>query len=450
MSDRESADLLIEPRWLLPVSPTAAVLEDQAVAVADGRILAVGPAVELRQRFAVCERIVRERHVLLPGLVNAHTRATHILLRGLGRGALRGHPHAGCGTPESCEGADFVRDGTRLAIAEMLRAGITCFADLSPLPAEAARTAAAAQVRALIALPVSDAPTSCGENATAHLAKAEALWDEYRAHPRIGLYFAPLQGAALSDATLTRLRRVADELDARIAMPLRARGDAAQGAHRAAGGAVSGVEDSAAPPSHTASLRPLERLLSLGLVRPGFAAIGALDCDAAGAELLERHGAALIGCPDSELRLGAAPAALPLLSGDRSALGSDSASCGGALDLLAQMRTAALLGGLEARVAVRLATLGGATALGLAAEIGSIEAGKAADLACLDLGSLGCTHASAVADAVVFGATRSQVSDVWTAGRAAVSAGRVIVFDEAELAALPLEWARRLTLECAA
>jgi len=415
MSDRESADLLIEPRWLLPVSPSAAVLEDQAVAVADGRILAVGPAVELRQRFAVRERIVRERHVLLPGLVNAHTRATHILLRGLGRRALRGN-RAGWGAAEPCEGADFVRGGTRLAIAEMLRAGITCFADLSPLPAEAARTAAAAQVRALIALPVGDAPTSCGENATAQLAKAEALWDEYRAHPRIGLYFAPLPGAALSDATLTRLRRVADELDARIAMPLRARGDAAR----------------------------------LGLLRPGFAAIGALDCDAAGAELLERQGAALIGCPQAELRFGAAPRALPLLTGDRTALGSHGAAGGGALDLLAEMRTAALLGGLEARAAVRLATLGGATALGLAAEIGSIEAGKAADLACLDLGSLGCADASAVADAVVFGATRSQVSDVWTGGRAAVSAGRVMVFDEAELAALPLEWARRLMLEYAA
>jgi len=221
MSDREPADLLIEPRWLLPVSPSGTVLEAQAVAVGGGRILAVGPAVELRQRFAVRERLVRAQHALLPGFVNAHTCASHALLRGLPlRGPAARSLRGWVGLERRAGGADFVRDGTRLAIAEMLRAGITCFADLSPLPAEAARTAAAAQVRALIALPVSEAPSGCGEDATAHLAQAEALWDEYRAHPRIGLYFAPLPGSALSDATLTRLRRVADELDARIALDL--------------------------------------------------------------------------------------------------------------------------------------------------------------------------------------------------------------------------------------
>ncbi|HXW75596.1 MAG TPA: amidohydrolase family protein [Steroidobacteraceae bacterium] len=451
MSDREPADLLIEPRWLLPVSPSGTVLEAQAVAVGGGRILAVGPAVELRQRFAMRERIVRAQHALLPGFVNAHTRASDALLRGLPlRGPAARSLRDWVGLERRAGGADFVRDGTRLAMAEMLRAGITCFADLSPLPAEAARTAAAAQVRALIALPVSEAPSGCGEDATAHLAQAEALWDEYRAHPRIGLYFAPLPGSALSDATLTRLRRVADELDARIALDLGERRAPRAGYADGDTPRSGGVEDGG-PREHRAVVRPaLERLASLGLLRPGFAAIGALDCDAADVKLLERHGAALIGCPQAELRLGARPGRLPLLADDRSALGTDSPAAAGAFDLLAEMRTAALLGGLGARETLRLATLGGATVLGLGAQIGSIEPGKAADLTCLDVSSLGCARAEAVADAVVFAATRTQVSDVWTSGRAAVSAGRVILFDETELAGLPEVWARRLALEAAA
>ena len=451
MFDREPADLLIEPRWLLPVSPSDTALEAQSVAVGGGRILAVGAAVELRQRFAARERIVRAQHALLPGLVNAHARAAHTLLRGL--------PVHGPRTPSLAEwthleqragGADFVRDGTRLAIAEMLRAGITCFADLSPVPAEAARTAAAAQVRALIALPVSDAPSGCGEDATAHLAKAEALWDEYRAHPRIGLYFAPLPGAALSDATLARLRRVADELDARIAVHLEEPPAQREGYGGGHAPRAQGVEDGAPRERHAMARPAFERFASLGLLRPGFAVIGALDCDGAGAALLERHGASLIGCPQAELRLGARAGRLPLLADNRTGLGSDSPTLAGAFDLLAEARTAALLGGLLAHEALRLATLGGATALGLAAQIGSIEPGKAADLTCLDLSGLGCTRAAAVADAVVFGATRSQVSDVWASGRVAVSAGRLMLFDEAELAGLPETWAQRLALGAAA
>jgi len=442
MPDREPADLLIEPRWLLPICPPDTVLEAQAVAIGGGIILASGPAAQLRQRFSAREHVVRERHVLLPGLVNAHTCAAHAL--------LRGRPPGGAPWARHTASADFVRDGTRLAIAEMLRAGITCYADLSPLPAEAARTAAAAQMRALIALPVSDAPTAWAEDASAHLAKAQALWDEYRAHPRVGLYFAPRPPPGLSEATLLRLRRVADELDARIALQLGAAAQCAPATAPPVGAPrPAGVEDGAAAvgygPSHA-----LQRLQSLGLLRSGFAAVGALGCDAASVALLARHGATLVGCPQAELRLGATPAPLALLGEDRTGLGTDSPVAAGSFDLLAETRAAALLCGLRAAAALRLATLGGATALGLAAHIGSIEPGKSADVICLDLGNLAGAHAAAIADIIVFGATRAQVSDAWIAGRTVLAGGRVMIFDEAELAALPGEWARRLALEAAA
>jgi 5-methylthioadenosine/S-adenosylhomocysteine deaminase len=453
MSDREPVDLLIEPRWLLPIAPGDVALEGHAVAVCGGRIAALGPASELRQRFAPRERVVRERHALLPGFVNAHTRACHTLLRGLPvRGPrLRWLTERVAPLERAGLSADFVRDGTRAGIAEMLRAGMTCFADLSPLPAAAAPPPAAAQMRALIGLPVADAATAWAEDATAHLAKAERLWDEYRSDPRIGLYFAPLAACIVSDATLTRVRRVADELDARLALHLaELQAPASEAAYpRRATHAAPGIEDGM-PRSAAAVPSAVQRLQALGLLRPGFSAIGALGCDEAQLELLERHGACLIACPQAELRLGAAPAALALLSGHRTALGTDSPAAAGALDLLAEARTAALLSGLSGAQALRLATLGGATALGLAAQIGSIEPGKAADLTCLELGALAQHPGMNIADSIVFGATRAQVSDVWSAGRAAVQGGRLTSFDEAELAALPAEWAQRLALEAAA
>jgi 5-methylthioadenosine/S-adenosylhomocysteine deaminase len=440
MSTRQLADLLIEARWLLPMAPANVALAEHALAVSAGRILALGPAAELRERFDAREHVVRSRHALLPGLVNAHTHACHALLRGL---PVRG-PRSSwlretlAPLEQRCLSADFVRDGTRLALAEMLRAGITSFADQSLHPEEAARAVAAAHMRAAIALPVSEAPTVWAESATAHLARAERLWDEYRSDPRISLYFAPLLSHGESEALLTRVRRVADELDARIALHLEEWAALAEPS--------AGVEDSARAPHRP---RPLRHLKALGLLRPGFTAIGAAGCDAADLELLSRHGASLVICPQAELRLGArAPFVAP--GGDRGARGTDSPAAAGALDVLAEARAAALVCGVDAAQALRLATLGGATALGLASRIGSLEPGKAADLACIDLGALSSAPASGIHDAIVFGATRSQVSDVWTAGRAALSGGRLVALDEEELTALPLRWAERIAMEAAA
>jgi 5-methylthioadenosine/S-adenosylhomocysteine deaminase len=443
MSTRESADLLIEPRWLLPIAPANTVLEQHAVAVCAGRIAAVGPAAQLRARFQPREHVVRARHALLPGLVNAHARSCHALLRSLPvRGPrLRWLAEVLGPLEERAMSADFVRDGTRFAVGEMLRAGISCFADLSAHPEQAAR--AAAPLRAAIGLPVGDAPTAWAENATAHLERAEALWDEYRADPRISLYFAPLPRPALSDATLARVRRVADELDARIALPL-------PELSAAPASATCGVADAAAEPPVGYGGRALGRLAAQGLLRPGFTAIGAAGLRREEFELLSRHGATLVACPQAELRLGATPAPLPLLPEDRTGLGTDSALAAGALDVLAETRAAALLSNLPAAEALRLATLGGATALGLTGEIGSIEPGKAADLTCLDLADCSGAALGRVADAIVFAATRSAVSDVWCAGRAALSGGQLMGFDAGELAALPLLWAQRLGVAAAA
>ncbi len=450
MSIRERADLLIEARWLLPIAPANTVLADHAVAVTAGRIVALGPAAQLRARFEARERVVRERHALLPGLVNAHTRACHTLLRGLPvRGPRWRWLTEILGPVEQrCLSADFVHDGTRLGVAEMLRAGITCFADLSLFPEEAARAAAAAHMRAAIGLPVADAPTPWAESATAHLARAERLWDEYRSDSRIGLYFAPLTVRGLSEALLLRVRRVADELDARVAVHLAELAGPAESADAAelAALAGAGVQDSARAPRPD---RPLRQLHALGLLRPGFTAIGAGVCDGADLELLARHGASLIACPQADLRLGARSPVVAL-EGNRTGLGTDSPVAAGALDVLAEARAAALHSGLGAGEALRLATLGGATVLGLSAQIGSIEPGKAADLTCIDLGALSGEPAAAIQDAITFAATRSQVSDVWTAGRLAVSGARLVAFDEEELAALPARWAQRVRMGAAA
>jgi 5-methylthioadenosine/S-adenosylhomocysteine deaminase len=452
MPSKESVDLVIEPRWVLPIAPANTELTDHAVAVTAGRIVAVAPREQISASFEPRERVVRGDHALLPGFVNAHTRAATSLLRGLPVYGPRSQWLRETVVPiaRTCMSPDFVREGTQLAMAEMLRAGITAFADMYLFPEEAARAASAARMRAAIGLPVTDGPTVWAENATGHLAKAEQLWDEYRSHPGVSLYFAPHSAFGEGDQTLTRVRRVADELDARVAIYL-------------------------APGEIPGGRRPLVRLNDLGLLGPGFTAVHPGSLDEAELDIAATTGICVVACQQSHLRLGSGLCPIPLLEarGIPVGLGTDSPLSVGALDMLAEARMAALTavgsggvrdgagewsawsgasstrgsrgGSATAESVLRMATLGGATALGMATLVGSIEAGKAADLVCFDLSTLPCQSPRRAADAIVFGATRDQVSDVWISGRAAVSNGHLLTFDEQELGALARRWAERIS-----
>ncbi|MEA3182716.1 MAG: 5-methylthioadenosine/S-adenosylhomocysteine deaminase [Gammaproteobacteria bacterium] len=411
----EPVDLLIEARWVLPIAPVNTVFTDHAVAVTSGKIVALGPIAQMNERFEARERVVRRDHALLPGFVNAHTRAAMTLFRGLPVRGPRSRWVRDTVRPveQRCMRADFVREGTQLAIAEMLRAGITSFASTNLFPEEAARVASAARMRAAIGLPVADSPNVWADSATTHFERAEQLWDEYKSDPWVCLYFAPQDAAEVSDDTLIRVRRVADELDARIAM----------------------------------ESPPLQRLHALGLLRPGFAAIPQDAWNDAESELVATTGICVIACLQSDLRLGGGtPSSVSKLVGQTVGLGSGDPASVGAIDLLAEARVAALLGAgsVSAADALRLATLGGATALGFGADTGSIEPGKYADLVCVDLNRLACQPTSNVPESILFGATREQVSDVWTSGRVAVSGGHLLAFDEQELMASAQNWLARL------
>jgi 5-methylthioadenosine/S-adenosylhomocysteine deaminase len=464
MPPKESVDLVIEARWVLPIAPVNTVLTDHAVAVSAGRIVAVAPTAEVNANFEPRERVIRGSHALLPGFVNAHTRAATTLLRGLPVKGPRQQWMRETVLPaaRACMSPDFVRDGTQLAIAEMLRAGITAFADMYLFPEEAARAASAARMRAAIGLPVTEGPTPWADSTTGHLAKAEQLWDEYQSNPWVSLYFAPHNVFGAEDKTLARVRRVADELDARVAMYL----------------APGEVHE-----NHTGGRSPLVRLSELGLLGPGFTAIHLAGVDPEESEIAAATGICVVACQQSHLRLGGALCASARLEalGVPVGIGTDSPVSVEAMDVLAEARLGALLGsggealdrsrrggpaddaanesgrngesnlgdehigGDSASRALRMATLGGATALGMNAHVGSIEVGKFADLICIDLATLACQSAALrPADAIVFGATRDQVTDVWTSGRAAVSDRHLLTFDEQELLALAQRWAARI------
>ena len=410
--------LLLCPRWVIPVEPDGAVLAAHAVAVRDGRIEAVVPAAEAASRFPDYEREDFPSHALIPGLVNAHTHAAMSLLRGFADDLplmrwLEKHIWPAEAKHVS---PDFVRDGTLLACAEMLRGGITCFNDMYFFPGAALEAAQLAGMRAALGLIVVEFPSAYASDPEDYLAKGLALRDRCGEQPLVSFCLAPHAPYTVSDATFRRLAVIAGEIEIPLHIHL----------HE--------TEDEIARSLKEHGVRPLERLRRLGLVGPGLIAVHAVHLEDDEIALLARHGGKVVHCPSSNLKLasGFARVAAIARAGVVLSLGTDGAASNNRLDLMEEMRLAALLAkavardatALPAHAALRAATLGGAIALGLEARIGSIVPGKEADLAAVRLeGSDALPELLPAYDPVsqlVYVAGRQQVTDVWVAGKRAL------------------------------
>jgi len=434
----EPVDTLVTARWVVPVEPAGRILEDHAVAIRGGRIVAVLPVAEARARFDAHEVIDRPSHVLLPGLVNAHTHAAMVLLRGRAENLPLGRWLRTTVWPleRRWVDPDYVRDGTTLAIAEMLRAGITCFADMHLWPDVVARTAAASHMRASVGLVVTESATRWAATADEYIDRGMHLRDEYKGDPLITTHFAPHAPYSASDATLTRVRRLADELDLPVAMHL----------HETAYEVEQSVQ--------ACGRRPLARLAALGLASPQLVAIHMTQVEAEDMDTLAEAGASVVHCPESNLKLGSGvcPVARLLGRGVRVALGTDGAATNNDLDLLAEARIAGLLssgvaatpGDLVAADLLRMATLEGARTLGLGDVTGSLEPGKWADLCCIDLRAARSWPVHDPITAVIYAASSQQVTDTWVAGRQLLADGRLRYIDESAVLERAESWRERL------
>ena len=435
----QHCDTLIVPRWCVPVEPAGTVLEGHALAIVDGRIEALLPLAEARQHFQASVVVQRPQHALIPGLVNTHTHAAMTLFRGLADDLpletwLKDFIWP---VERRWVSAEMVRDGTELAIAEMLRGGTTCFADQYFFPEIVAEAATELAMRAVVATPVVDFPTVWANDASQYLQKAaDLVHDPYANHPLITTAFAPHSTFALADESFAELRVLADQLDVPVQIHL----------HESAAEVAISLRDT--------GKRPFERLAEAGLINASLLAVHAVHMTEHETARFAETGVSIAHCPSSNLKLasGIAPVAAYRAAGVNVALGTDGAASNNRLDLITEMRTAALLAKasagdasvVTATEALRMATLDGAKALGLEQRIGSIEAGKQADLACVDLGALNSQPVHDVVSHLVYAAQSAQVSDVWVAGRHQLDDGRLTHIDTDNLFARAREWRDRL------
>ncbi|CAN4279692.1 TRZ/ATZ family hydrolase [Pseudoxanthomonas sp. LjRoot125] len=440
MSDRtpDACDLLIEAGFVVPVVPHGVVLEDHAVAVTGGRIVAILPVREARTRFAPRETVSRPDAALIPGLVNAHTHNPMTLLRGVADDLplkvwLQEHiwPIEG-----AVIGPDFVADGITLAIAEMLRGGTTCVNENYFFPDVQAATYKRYGFRARVGLPVIDFPTAWATSDDEYFEKAGEVHDQWRDDALIATAFAPHAPYTVNDANFERVRMLSDQLDVPVHLHL----------HETAQEVEQSIE------KH--GQRPIARLDRLGLVNDRLIAIHMTQLTDAEIHLCAERGVSVVHCPESNLKLasGFCPACALERAGVNMAVGTDGCASNNDLDMFSETRTAALLAkavaqdaaALDAFSALRAATLGGAKAIGFDDRIGSIEPGKEADLVCVDLSALETQPLHHVVSQLIYATGRQQVSDVWIAGRPKLLQRTLVDIDIDGVIANARQWRERI------
>jgi 5-methylthioadenosine/S-adenosylhomocysteine deaminase len=433
----QSIDTLICAAHVVPVEPRG-VLDAHAVAIAGERIAAILPTAAALERYDAREIVHLDRHVLIPGLVNLHCHAAMSLMRGIADDVpllawLQEHVWPAEARHVSEE---FVHDGSLLAMAEMLRGGVTCVNDMYFFPGATARAALRAGMRACLGVIAVDFPSAYAPDPAGYLQKGLATRDAYQGEALLTFCLAPHAPYTVGDETLKRIVVLAEELDVPIHCHVHeTRAEAEEGAAR-----------------H--GMRPFERLRRLGVVGPRLIAVHAVHLEETELDVMAREGVSVAHCPSSNLKLasGIAPVAAMRARGIRVGLGTDGAASNNRLDMLTEMRAAALLAKAvsgDARVvsaagALEMATLEGARALGLDAHIGSLAPGKAADVTAVELSSLETLPCFDPVSHLVYCAGREHVSHVWVAGRARVAERRLVGLDERDLQDKARWWGKKV------
>jgi 5-methylthioadenosine/S-adenosylhomocysteine deaminase len=430
-------DTLILAAHVAPVVPRR-VLDDHAVAIDGGRIVAVLPRAQALGQFDPRRQVSLDRHLLVPGFVNLHCHAAMSLMRGLADDLplmswLQDHIW-----PAEAKHVqdEYVHDGSLLAFAELLRGGTTLVNDMYFYPGATARAALRAGIRASLGVIAIEFPSAYATDAADYLQKGLATRDAYRGEPLLTFTLAPHAPYTVADETLRHIAVLAEELD----LPIHTH--------------VHETDEEIRTSIERHGVRPLERLKNLGVVGPRLIAVHSVHLEDGEIDVMAREGVSVAHCPSSNLKLasGFAPVAAMRSRGVRVGLGTDGAASNNRLDMMTEMRTAALVAkaasgdasAVGAFDALEMATLEPARALGLEAEIGSIEAGKSADLAAIEIDSFETLPLYHPVSQLVYAAGREHVTHVWVAGEPRVEERRLIGIDGGELLAKARWWQERL------
>ncbi len=440
---KSSVDLIIEARWLCPVIPNNTLLEQHAIVIQAGKILAICPITQANANYSANEVVQLNEHMLIPGLINLHTHAAMSLMRGLADDLplmpwLQAHIWP---AEAKLVSPSFVHDGTLLACAEMLAGGMTTFNDMYFYPESAAQASLKIGMRANLGLVVLEFPTQYANDAESYIQQGLEARDHLRDEVLISFSFAPHAPYTVSNASFTRIMTLAEQVNIGIHTHL----------HE--------TQHEIAESEQLHGLRPLSRFANLGLLSPTLTLAHCVHLDVDEINLLAAHGCSIAHCPSSNLKLasGIAPIAQYAKHGVNIGLGTDGAASNNRLDMFAEMRLAALLAkgqsgdatAVSANQALAMATINGAKALAMDDKIGSIEVGKLADLCAVKMSDINMQPCFDPVSHLVYVAGREFVTHVWVNGdlkyhKSANSNGAYSNVEPQELTDIVNKWQTKL------
>lgn len=325
----QKVDTIIHARWIIPVEPDNSIYDNHSLVIQHGKILDILTSAQCRKKYQGQSEHTLSTHAIIPGLVNTHTHAAMTLMRGIADDLplmewLSQHIWPVEGKYASYQ---FVKDGTKLAIAEMLRGGTTTFNDMYFFPDATAKAAEEAGIRVSLGLIMINFPSAWAKDCEEYLHKGLQLHELYRHHPLISTAFAPHAPYTVSDSHLEKIKTYAEKLDIPIHIHL----------HETLDEIEQAVADN--------GMRPIERLQSLGLLSPLLIAVHMTQLEAEEIKLIRRYGVNVVHCPESNLKLASGFCPVSQLSDNNInvAIGTDGAASNNDLDMISEMRTCALL-----------------------------------------------------------------------------------------------------------
>lgn len=432
------ANFIVSPRWLVSVVPKRAPLENYSIVVQAGKIHDLLPAPEADQKYQGLPKYALKDHLLIPGLINMHGHAAMTLLRGYADDLplMQWLQEEIWPAEARWVDFDFVRDGTSLAISEMMLSGTTTFSDQYFFPNAAAEAAVEAGMRCQIASPVLEFPSNWAKDAEEYLQKGLDLRDEFRPHSLIEMAFGPHAPYTVSDKTFSKIVKYTNELQSNVQVHL----------HET----EQEVDDSIKEHGK----RPIQRLFDLGLLGPNTQCVHMTQLTTEDMDLLEKTNTSVVHCPSSNLKLANGFCPVKELSdrGINVCIGTDGAASNNSLDMLSEIRMASLLAkghsgdptALDAVSSLECGTINAARALGMEDQLGSLEVGKQADMVAIRLDNPESTPIYNPISQLIYSTNSSNFSHSWIQGKLVMEDRKLTNLHLPSITKRARHWAERI------
>jgi 5-methylthioadenosine/S-adenosylhomocysteine deaminase len=445
--------LAITPEWLIPMSRSTIQSAKQelkdtknqngwlsgvSLVIKNEVILDIIATNKLFERYPNCEELKLPGYALMPGMINAHCHAAMNLLRGYSDDLPLKQWLEQAIWPVEVEFVDdeFVYNGSLLAIAEMLKSGTTCFQDMYFMPDQIAKAVQHAGIRANIGLMVVDAQTAWAKDAEECISKGLAVFDQFKHDSRLSFSFAPHAPYTVSPQTLQKISTLSYELSLNIHMH------------------IHETQNEVIEYEKQHGLSPIAMMYQNGLLSPQLNAVHMTHLAEHEIEWIAQSGTHVIHCPHSNMKLasGICPVAKLLDNGVNVAIGTDGAASNNDLNMLSELKTAALLAKLNsmspsvlsAEQALYAATMGGAKALGIDSKVGSFKIGKQADVIAINLNNLETQPVYNPISQIVYSASREHVEHVWVAGKQLLKNNKLTSLNENQLIKIAQQWQAKI------